>query len=178
MYDEVEELFHEDEVELTSTEEADDEMLTLHVVDALDELADNTNVDVFTEIEEEEPDRAKSATEDLDEFDEEEVLQVAEAEPIAVQVAAVAEGDDDGEEDEDVEGELPLDAILYEQEFGADLELDEGEPEPEPAPEHWPVAGDAVTPVGTNEFVCRECFLVKHRRQLADVAAQLCADCA
>ena len=35
-----------------------------------------------------------------------------------------------------------------------------------------------VLPVQQNEFVCKNCFLVKHRSQLADRRRQLCRDCA
>jgi Domain of unknown function (DUF4193) len=35
-----------------------------------------------------------------------------------------------------------------------------------------------VLPVQHNEFVCKNCFLVKHRSQLADRRRQLCRDCA
>jgi len=35
-----------------------------------------------------------------------------------------------------------------------------------------------VLPVQQNEFVCKNCFLVKHRSQLADRRRELCRDCA
>ncbi len=35
-----------------------------------------------------------------------------------------------------------------------------------------------VLPVQHNEFVCKNCYLVKHRSQLADQRHQLCRDCA
>ena len=35
-----------------------------------------------------------------------------------------------------------------------------------------------VLPVQHNEFVCKNCFLVKHRSQLADRRRTLCRDCA
>jgi hypothetical protein len=35
-----------------------------------------------------------------------------------------------------------------------------------------------VLPVQQNEFVCKHCFLVKHRSQLADRRRELCRDCA
>ena len=35
-----------------------------------------------------------------------------------------------------------------------------------------------VLPVQQNEFVCKSCFLVKHRSQLADRRRTLCRDCA
>ena len=35
-----------------------------------------------------------------------------------------------------------------------------------------------VLPVQQNEFICKSCFLVKHRSQLSDQRRQLCRDCA
>lgn len=37
---------------------------------------------------------------------------------------------------------------------------------------------EKVTPIQANEFTCRNCFLVKHRSQLADKKRVLCRDCA
>jgi len=33
-------------------------------------------------------------------------------------------------------------------------------------------------PIQTTEFVCKNCFLVKHRSQLKDKKKMLCRDCA
>jgi Domain of unknown function (DUF4193) len=35
-----------------------------------------------------------------------------------------------------------------------------------------------VVPIQTSEFTCTNCFLVKHRSQLADKKKMLCRDCA
>jgi hypothetical protein len=35
-----------------------------------------------------------------------------------------------------------------------------------------------VVPVTTSEFVCKRCFLVKHKSQLKDKKRMLCRDCA
>lgn len=35
-----------------------------------------------------------------------------------------------------------------------------------------------VVPIQTTEFVCKKCYLVKHRSQLADKKKMLCRDCA
>jgi len=37
---------------------------------------------------------------------------------------------------------------------------------------------EKVIPLQANEFTCRNCFLVKHRSQLADKKKMLCRDCA
>jgi uncharacterized protein DUF4193 len=39
-------------------------------------------------------------------------------------------------------------------------------------------ADTRVVPMQTTEFVCKRCFLVKHRSQLADKKRTLCRDCA
>ena len=39
-------------------------------------------------------------------------------------------------------------------------------------------AESRVVPMHETEFVCRRCFLVKHRSQLADKKRTLCRDCA
>jgi len=35
-----------------------------------------------------------------------------------------------------------------------------------------------VVPIQTTEFICRNCYLVKHRSQLKDKKKMLCRDCA
>ena len=35
-----------------------------------------------------------------------------------------------------------------------------------------------VVPIQSTEFVCKKCYLVKHRSQLADKKKMLCRDCA
>ena len=40
-----------------------------------------------------------------------------------------------------------------------------------------PLAAKVVPPQST-EFICKNCFLVKHRSQLKDKAKMLCRDCA
>ena len=39
-------------------------------------------------------------------------------------------------------------------------------------------AESRVVPMQETEFVCKRCFLVKHRSQLADKKRTLCRDCA
>ena len=39
-------------------------------------------------------------------------------------------------------------------------------------------AESRVVPIQETEFVCKRCFLVKHRSQLADKKRTLCRDCA
>ncbi|HVL32016.1 MAG TPA: DUF4193 family protein [Actinomycetota bacterium] len=51
------------------------------------------------------------------------------------------------------------------------LELDRGDDKTEALVEK-------VIPPQANEFTCRNCFLVKHRSQLADKKKMFCRDCA
>ena len=51
------------------------------------------------------------------------------------------------------------------------LELDRGDDKTEALVEK-------VIPPQANEFTCRNCFLVKHRSQLADKKKMFCLDCA
>jgi len=37
---------------------------------------------------------------------------------------------------------------------------------------------EKIVPIQANEFTCRNCFLVKHRSQLADKKRVFCRDCA
>ncbi len=37
---------------------------------------------------------------------------------------------------------------------------------------------EKIVPIQANEFTCRNCFLVKHRSQLADRKKMFCRDCA
>lgn len=37
---------------------------------------------------------------------------------------------------------------------------------------------EKIVPIQSNEFTCRNCFLVKHRSQLADKKRMFCRDCA
>ena len=90
-----------------------------------------------------------------------------------------AEEDEDDEEDE--EAEADLDVILRERMGGGpaeDGEEAEEELEEDEAPTLLATATEEYRPRGANEFVCRSCFLVKDRRQLADPVNAICVDCA
>lgn len=69
--------------------------------------------------------------------------------------------------------------LISKQEEGA--EADDAEEEtPAPAPRgDTPEAADhRVVPMQSSEFQCTNCFLVKHRSQLADPKKMRCRDCA
>lgn len=41
-----------------------------------------------------------------------------------------------------------------------------------------PLDSTRIVPMQSSEFMCKRCFLVKHRSQLADKKKMLCRDCA
>ena len=61
----------------------------------------------------------------------------------------------------------------------AEEEGDEATPVAVPKPGEALEAGESrVVPIQSTEFTCTNCFLVKHRSQLADKKKMLCRDCA
>jgi hypothetical protein len=82
------------------------------------------------------------------------------------------------EEEEDLAAETSLDELAKraeeteeEDEEEVVLDLGRGDDKAEALVEK-------VVPQQSNEFTCRNCFLVKHRSQLADKKRMLCRDCA
>jgi len=99
-----------------------------------------------------------------------------------------APADEDGDDDEVEGGDLEesLDVVLLDRL----ALLDDGEPDPEADLDDGVVVYSlllrlqadstevvTVAPCGPDEFVCRACFLVRKRVQLADAAAMACLDC-
>jgi hypothetical protein len=75
--------------------------------------------------------------------------------------------------------EAPLDALLQEKTAAATMEDEEEELEDEEPEGDALVDGPAkIVPRRPGEFVCRSCFLVLPRHQLADEERMLCRDCA
>jgi hypothetical protein len=122
---------------------------------------------------------------ELDEVDIEEDVEVLTGEE---------EVEDEGEEEpeeveeeaeyEEEEREPTLDEILKERSGLTDLE--ESEEEELEDQDEEDEDNDSLTrrvllggkgEIGQDEFVCKSCFLVKHRSQLADTRRQLCRDC-
>lgn len=120
------------------------------------------------------------------------IAELEEAE-IEEDVEAVGDGqeskedldeEDDESEYEGDEREPTLDEILKERSGLAETE--EGEEEEEEEQEDEDEDNDSLTrrvllggkgEIGKDEFVCKSCFLVKHRSQLAESRRQLCRDC-
>jgi hypothetical protein len=98
------------------------------------------------------------------------------AKPAATKTQKSADEEEEEEDDEvdldDVEADL--DAILKDRIAAQPEDEDEDElPEVDDR-------GDGpgrIQPKKADEFVCQSCFLVKHRRQLADEDQMLCVDC-
>jgi hypothetical protein len=79
---------------------------------------------------------------------------------------------DDDTDDTDVE--LGLDEVLRERLATPEDDGDEEAPELVAA---TTILEDELRPRRDDEFVCRSCFLVKHRRLLADADRAVCVDC-
>ena len=85
------------------------------------------------------------------------------------------------DDEEEAEGtEASLDELLAkraeekadEEEDDSALDLTRGEEGPES------LGTIKVVPQQADEFTCRNCFLVKHRSQIADKKKMICRDCA
>jgi len=126
---------------------------------------------------------------DLDDDDvDAEVDDEAELVPLAGAVIEEVEpgaGTDSEEEEEDdvvdLDEELhpddveeALDVVLRERTVAAGLEGEDDEDEPDEPGE----GGTKIVPRRENEFLCRSCFLVLPRHQLADESRMICRDCA
>jgi hypothetical protein len=103
--------------------------------------------------------------------------------PVAVitddPVIEVTEDEDDDVVDLDEElhpddVEEALDVVLRERTVAAGLEGEDDDDEPDEPGE----GGTKIVPRRENEFLCRSCFLVLPRHQLADEARMICRDCA
>jgi Domain of unknown function (DUF4193) len=117
---------------------------------------------------------------------------VEEIDPEIIDVVAVvpgilvapAETADEDEEDDvvDLDEELhpddveeALDVVLRERTVAAGLEEDEEDDE---EPDDRGEPGTKIVPRRENEFLCKSCFLVLPRHQLADEKRMICRDCA
>jgi hypothetical protein len=101
--------------------------------------------------------------------------------------------DDDGEEPEDLDGEATAPAttaaggeepvesiqeILVKQEARDEAEEEDDSVLNLGREERLEPLAVKVVPPQPTEFICSNCFLVKHRSQLKDKAKVLCRDCA
>jgi hypothetical protein len=103
------------------------------------------------------------------------------------------EPDDDGEGAEELEGESPASAptppaadddvesiqdILVKQEAREEAEEEDDSVLNLTREERLEPLAVKVVPPQPTEFICKKCYLVKHRSQLKDKAKMLCRDCA
>ena len=110
----------------------------------------------------------------------------AAGEATAADPAARTTGTDDDEDALELDEELhpddvetPLDALLEEKTAAATMEDDEEDvEEDEPEGDDRGEGPAKIVPRRPGEFVCRSCFLVLPRHQLADEERMLCRDCA
>ena len=98
--------------------------------------------------------------------------------PVPAEPAVEEEEDDDvvdlDEELHPDDVEEALDVVLRERTVAAGLEGEEDDDEPDEPGE----GGTKIVPRRENEFLCRSCFLVLPRHQLADEKRMICRDCA
>ncbi len=98
--------------------------------------------------------------------------------PVPVEPVVEEEEDDDvvdlDEELHPDDVEEALDVVLRERTVAAGLEGEEDDDEPDEPGE----GGTKIVPRRENEFLCRSCFLVLPRHQLADEKRMICRDCA
>ena len=98
--------------------------------------------------------------------------------PVPAEPVAEEEEDDDvvdlDEELHPDDVEEALDVVLRERTVAAGLEGEDDDDEPDEPGE----GGTKIVPRRENEFLCRSCFLVLPRHQLADEKRMICRDCA
>jgi uncharacterized protein DUF4193 len=122
---------------------------------------------------------AKDTVEDVEEPVEDAVVEeeLEDLEPTEADLESTATPPD--AEAEDVES---IQDLLVKQESAAEEEAAEEEDEPILATltrdERVEPLDTRIVPIQATEFVCSNCFLVKHRSQLADKRKMLCRDCA
>jgi Domain of unknown function (DUF4193) len=155
----------ENEPELDQ-EDLDDELIEEDLDDEDDDLLEDDDVidDELVEVEVEAVDGALADT-----------SGVVEETPAGTLVEE--EDDDIVDLDEELhpdDVEEALDVVLRERTVAAGLEGEEDEDEPDEPGE----GGTKIVPRRENEFLCRSCFLVLPRHQLADESRMICRDCA
>jgi hypothetical protein len=133
--------------------------------DSDDALIDDDDAEIDDEAGEEE-EAAAAATVPLTEVDTEEEEELAEEDDDIVDLDEELHPDD---------VEEALDVVLRERTAKVGLEDEE---EDEDEPDDRGEGGTRIVPRRENEFLCKSCFLVLPRHQLADEERMLCRDCA
>jgi hypothetical protein len=109
-------------------------------------------------------------------------VEVVVDEPVAAEVVTEEETTEEDDDIVDLDEELhpddveeALDVVLRERTAKVGLEDEE---EDEEEPDDRGEGGNRIVPRRENEFLCKSCFLVLPRHQLADEERMLCRDCA
>jgi hypothetical protein len=116
----------------------------------------------------------------VDDLDDDIVAVFAVPGVLVEPVAAAPEEEEDDVVDLDEElhpddVEEALDVVLRERTVAQGLEEDEEEDD---EPDERGETGTKIVPRRENEFLCKSCFLVLPRHQLADEKRMICRDCA
>ena len=116
----------------------------------------------------------------VEDLDEDLVAVVPSPGALIEPAETVAEDEEDDVVDLDEElhpddVEEALDVVLRERTVAQGLEEDEEEDD---EPDDRGEAGTKIVPRRENEFLCKSCFLVLPRHQLADEKRMICRDCA
>lgn len=152
-------------------------------------MADDEELDLDTDGDDE--------VDDVD-LDDDEVI-ISETDDDAVDVDAIIDGaagatktagdDDAGDDDEDDENldledehhpddvEEPLDVLLAERTAAERIDEEEADLEDDDEPDNPAEGTGKIVPRRDDEFLCKSCFLVKPRSQLAKGEKDLCRDC-
>ncbi len=116
----------------------------------------------------------------VEEIDESVVVAAVPGAPVEpTETPAEEEEDDVVDLDEELhpdDVEEALDVVLRERTVAQGLEEEEEEEDDEPDDRGEP--GTKIVPRRENEFLCKSCFLVLPRHQLADEKRMICRDCA
>ncbi len=115
----------------------------------------------------------------VEEIDESVVVAAVPGEPVEpTETPAEEEEDDVVDLDEELhpdDVEEALDVVLRERTVAQGLEEEEEEDD---EPDDRGEPGTKIVPRRENEFLCKSCFLVLPRHQLADEKRMICRDCA
>ncbi len=162
---------HQQEEPEEELEDLEEDELALEVTEDEEEGALEPGMLGEEELEElpEEVELLEEAQQEAEQVEEEEEEEAEELREFAEEEEAELERED---------AEATLEEILREQ-LGAPALEEEEEAERRRRRRAAPqVEEEQVRPRSAEEFLCQSCFLVKHRRQLADPVRLICVDCA
>ncbi|MBK5288098.1 MAG: DUF4193 family protein [Acidimicrobiia bacterium] len=153
-------------------------------------MADDEEIEVLDDVDEGDDDLVLDDVE-IDDVDADVDVDAIISEPSTDAKAAGSEAaestDDDDDDDDgnlDLEEELhpddveePLDVLLAERTAAERIDEEEADLEDDDEPDNPAEGTGKIVPRRDDEFLCRSCFLVKPRSQLAKGEKDLCRDC-